>query len=103
MNKKQWKGIIVFLSIPTVVFALTSIFYNSFAYGEDDLLMALKAIEYSLLTWICLIVICLCLICWALEEDLEEERKYIIIDKFGAEHKYTIKDIIKKERKKNNR
>jgi hypothetical protein len=83
MNKKQWKGIIGFLSLPTVVFAITSLFYRSFAYGEDDMLIAMKAMEYSLLTWICLMVIGICFICRLLEEDLEEERTYLIIDKKG--------------------
>jgi hypothetical protein len=92
MNKKQWKGIIAFLSIPTVLFAITSIFYSSFACSDGDMLAALKAIEYSLLTWICLIVICICFICWLLEEDLEEERTYLIIDNFKEKHKYTIID-----------
>lgn len=68
MNKKQWKGIIVFLSLPTVVFAITSIFYSSFACSEDDMLIAIKAMEYSLLTWIGLIVIGICFICWILED-----------------------------------
>ena len=69
MNKKQWKGIIVFLSLPTVVFAITSIFYSSFACSGGDVLIALKAMEYSLLTWICLIFIGICFICWILEDQ----------------------------------
>jgi hypothetical protein len=69
MNKKQWKGIIGFLSLLTVVFAITSLFYSSFACSEGDILIALKAMEYSLLTWICLAVIGICFICWILEEE----------------------------------
>ena len=69
MNKKQWKGIIVFLSLPTVVFAITSIFYSSFACSEDNTLIAMKAMEYSLLTWICLIFMGICFICWILEDQ----------------------------------
>ena len=68
MNKKQWKGIIGFLSLPTVVFAITSLFYSSFACSEDDTLIAMKAMEYSLLTWICLIFMGICFICWSLED-----------------------------------
>lgn len=101
MNKNQWKGIIVFLSIPTVVFAITSIFYSSFACSEGDMLTAMKAVEYSLLTWICLMVMGICFICWLLEEDLEKERTYLIIDNFKEKHKYTIID--KKGEKKNDR
>ena len=69
MNKKQWIGIIVFLSIPTVLFAITSSYYTSFACSEDDMLIAMKAMEYSLLTWIGLIVIGICFICWGLEDQ----------------------------------
>jgi len=72
MNKKQWKGIIGILSLPTVVFTITSNLYRSFGFGEGDMQAAMKAMEYSLLTWICLIVIGICFICWLLEEDLEE-------------------------------
>ena len=69
MNKKQWVAIIVFLIPPSVVFAITSLSYRSLEYSENDVLLALKAMEYSLLTWICLIFISISFICRLLEEE----------------------------------
>jgi len=69
MRRSQWRGIIIFLSLPTVVFAITSLFYRSVAYNNENIGISMKAMEYSLLTWMGLIIIGISFICWLLEED----------------------------------
>ena len=75
MNKTQWKGIICFLSLPALVFAITSVSYMTpiiatpmSMYAEYEMVIAMKGIEYSLLAWICFLAMGISFICLLGEE-----------------------------------